>query len=428
MKKILSILLVCIFVLLMPLCAYADESVVDNGTYNYYLEYLCCRNKDSQYGDSYAYYNFEFSVDKKICGYKNLTNNGYRCELHLYAYDDDLNIIDLHSDFGFVKQYLNCSFTNDYVKEGKAKYEGNREYSFTSLSSVGVSGSIISLNTLGANFEENGFLSTNIPYFSSKDECMAYINGEIGAESALNSIDIVEHAYDSERVPLPLDFKILYENSRYYLVWEYSSEDLEKISQVKIDVINEKFYARVHTLKDYIENPIDYEINFSNIYEPQLANKIDITKEVNGLREYIEEKYYKHDLQFEIHFTLEGIWELSDVKILHSNKVHAVMTIEKSDEGGLVTDCESYITDKDNNVLDDYYLLGPPKEINVGYISGDSGTFLGYLFNGFGLLGDNGFLACCKAIFGCFPSFVWDLLSAGLSAAIVIFLIKLLFH
>lgn len=427
MKKILSILLICIFVLSMPLCAYADESAVEDEYTRYYIKALCSYSKNDDYTIGY-YYDVAFNIDKKLVGYVNSNDESCRIKLLLF---DETGVI---RDAGIFLQNINgyCNFSvepNGTTISGKYIYEyDGSTFNFFSVDYENVNKGETELKWGTSKIEDSGFINTNIPYFSTQEECMAYINGEIGVESALNSSEIIEHAYDSERVPLPLDFKILYENSRYYLVWEYSSEDLEKISKVKIDVINEKFYARVHTLKDYIENPIDYEIDFSNVYEPQLANKIDITKEVNGLREYIEEKYYKHDLQFEIHFTLEGIWKLSDVKILHSNKVHAVMTIEKTDEGGLSTDCDSYITDKDNNVLDDYYLLGPPKEIDVGYISGDSGTFLGYLFNGFGMLGDNGFLACCKAIFGCFPSFVWDLLSAGLSAAIVVFLIKLLFH
>lgn len=424
MKKFLSILLICVFLLSLSLCVYAEENVSEDEYYIYNIEALIS-NVSASGSDVYGYYvNGELTLkNKQMLFYKKIVGNTiYLCT---YIYNNN-EVIHCQDDYIFQNVGGYIYSNNVSCTYGRFSFYGKKNYQLiNTLSSY--SYLWCDMRWDSNPIENSGFIETNIPIFASKEDALGYIKGEIGIDKALNSSEVVEHAYDSERVPLPLDFKILYENSRYYLVWEYKSEDLKKLSKVKIDVINEKLYTRVHTLKDYIENPIDYKIDFSNTYAPQLANKIDITNEVNGLREYIEEKYYKHDLQFEIHFTLEGIWELSDVKILHSNKVHAVMSIKISDEGGLVTDPESYITDKDNNVLDDYYLLGPPKEINKGYISGGSGGFFGYLTSAFGLIGDNGFFGCCKAVFSCFPSFIWDLFGLGIEAAIVVFLFKLLF-
>ena len=76
------------------------------------------------------------------------------------------------------------------------------------------------------------------------------------------------------------------------------------------------------------------------------------------------------------------------------------------------------------NTWEPYIIKYPIPDFDT---NNSSSGFIGNLVGAFGLLGSNGFLACCKAVFGCFPSFIWDLLGAGLSAAIIIVLIKMLF-
>lgn len=430
MKKILSILLICIFVLSMPLCAYADESAVDSefvDTYTYYMKGFLCVNIDKQYGSFYNYINVEFTIDKQICGY--FSCDGYTSYLYMCIYDDTGVLYGPTSFLTNLRNKYNCIFSSSLQIEGKGKYLGDNNYEFSSKSYEGELGSLFEIKSRGTSFEENGFLSTNIPYFSSREECMAYINGEIGAESALNySSDLLTTVTDSDEVPLPKNLRIEYDstNYNYYLMWEYEPKDLEKLTVIAVTGIDKDLFTSPKNLDNYMRYPadIEFDVSLDEYLEPRLSYKLDITDDVVRLRRTIDEEndFSLADYRVTLDYWVIGSWQKNSTEF-HTSKISHVELILDSSDKGFKIDTDNYITDKDMNVLDDVEF-----DTSIDFETNNSSSgFIGNLIGAFGLLGSNGFLACCKAVFGCFPSFIWDLLGAGLSAAIIIVLIKMLF-
>lgn len=424
MKKIISmitclIILTCMLVVPEPI----EVEAAEDKNYNYYFEYLCCNNKDSQYGDTYSYYNLEFSVDKKICGYKNPTNNGYRVELCLYAYDDS-GVIDLHADLGFLKTYLNYSFIKDYIKQGTCKYKGNREFSFSSVSYEGVTGFIMPTITWGTDFDENGFLSTNIPYFASQEECMAYINGEIDAGSALNfNSDLLQTITDSNEVPAPKNLRIEYDSktSSFFLMWEYNPEDLEKLNLIAVTGIDKELEVR-HLREDYLSWNVDFDVSLDEYLQPQLSYKIDITNDVARLRNAIVDSLSGSiEYRVKLDYWVMGSWNKSSTE-LHIGKVFHVELLLDSSDKGFVVNTNNYVTDKDMNVLDDLIY-----DNNLDFDSNfSSSDFLGNITSGFNLLGSNGLISLLTSTLSFIPSPLWAIIGSGLSLMVIIALFKLI--
>lgn len=271
--------------------------------------------------------------------------------------------------------------------------------------------------------------SVSIPLFESEAQVYQYFNGEIDITQAENyESDILYKVKDSNEVPMPRNLHIEHEDYRYYLIWEYSTEDLKKISSVSVNGVPKGIEIAIRNSGEYVLVPdgeytaeLDSCIEIKENLEPRLSYKLDITDDIMRLRGLLEEQHsVKYDYRAIVDYRILAHWDKSEFERYFSNIAHVKLYISDSDEGFKV-DFDTSVTDSQNNVLDDVIF---DSGIDIGT---DSSNFIGNITNLFGLLGENGFLSCCKAIFSCFPSFVWDLISGGLSAALVVFLIKLLF-
>lgn len=435
MKKILSILLIFVVVFSFSLNVYAEEenqqeeSEEENKEYNrYYIQ--CLQTDGSAFGTGNInfdgeYYDSEFSIDKKLVLVKYTYDDS--CEMKLYLYDESkIYLSGKHNTFAYVTDYV------DYVLH-KPLHTIRGRYSFISTNGeymwVKKDADFESEDSFGAymhwassDLNKCGFIKTNIPIFTSEEQALGYINGSISITEAENYLtDICKTTYNSSEVPLPRNLHIEHENYNYYIVWEYSSEDLKKLSYVGIAGMVLDAEARVKKLGSYTPFLIDFEVGLDEIFEPRLTYKLDVTEDVNGLRKAIEDKIGTYmDYKATLNYVITSAWFKSEFEHYHSNIAHVNLYLSDTDEG-FVVDFDTVVTDNNMNVIDDVIF---DSGIDIGT---DSSNFIGNIVNAFGLLGDNGLIACCKAIFSCFPSFIWELIGAGLSVAIVVFLVKLLF-
>lgn len=427
MKKILSILLVCMFVLSMPLCVHAEDDV-DSIEYSYYMNVLTCDsyNSSMDLGRGHdAYGNFSL-IDKQLCLYKgNSTDSVY---LYTYVFNDEGIIHHENTHlFGNVFSYFSsCTGSSKYLEyyyhkeaETYSIYKLKGEYANFSCELVWKNPTI----------EEFGYIHTNIPIFESQEQALKYINGEIGVETALNySSDLLTTVTDSDEVPLPKNLRIEYDstNYNYYLMWEYEPKDLEKLTVIAVTGIDKDLFTSPKNLDNYMRYPVDieFDVSLDEYLEPRLSYKLDITNDVVRLRRTIDEEndFSLADYRVTLDYWVIGSWQKNSTEF-HTSKISHVELILDSSDKGFKIDTDNYITDKDMNILDDVE-FDTSIDFDTNY---SSSGFMGNLVGAFGLLGNNGFLACCKAVFGCFPAFVWDLIGAGLSAAIIIVLIKILF-
>ena len=444
MKKIISmitclIILTCMLVVPEPI----EVEAAEDKNYNYYFEYLCCSNKDSQYGDTYAYYNLEFSVDKKICGFKNLTNNGYRVELCLYAYDDS-GVIDLHADLGFLKTYLNYSFIKDYIKEGKCKYKGNREFSFSSVSYEGVTGSIMSTKTLGTDFDENGFLSTNIPYFSSQEECMAYINGEIDEKSAINyESDLYDIVYDLE-APKNLKIKDVQNTGPegyFNITWEQTDPDYVNWQTEIYNYIDFRYrnsvlifsWADWKYVEDYYAGQSiveTYKLSYKhrhrdNLDDGDLHDRMseDYPTDYGGIYKIGDEKLYIRNYYYDGTYKHYSNWIVLEFDSEEDAWMNPEMnsTVVEKEGSELDVDDNGVPIQPDSNVVQDSEYTGG---VNENYERVDGTDLISWIKNGFGLGGDNGVLGMMGESFSFIPGEIWAVFAAGISLMVVVAVFK----
>lgn len=411
----------------MSLCAYAEENI-DTSTEEwtkYYVSALCSYSKNGEYNIRGYYYDCAFSIDKKLAAY---LKNG---DFEMYLYDDTGIVCDMSTDLGRLKNYCNWNVDaggviqfGDYIYQ----YDGHT-FDFFDLSWETSNNLQANLNWDTDNIEDSGFINTNIPYFATQEECLSYINGDIGAETALNfSSDLLTTVTDSDEVPLPKNLRIEYDstNYNYYLMWEYEPKDLEKLTVIAVTGMDKDLFISPKNLDNYMRYPadIEYDVSLDEYLEPRLSYKLDITDDVVRLRRTIDEEndFSLADYRVTLDYWVIGSWQKNSTEF-HTSKISHVELILDSSDKGFKIDTDNYITDKDMNVLDDVEF-----DTSIDFDTNNSSSgFIGNLVGAFGLLGNNGFLACCKAVFGCFPAFIWDLLGAGLSVAIVIVLIKILF-
>ena len=416
----------------MPLCAYADESVVEDEYTRYYIEALASSSlldETSSYRYCKGFYaKGNFTMQNKqlvfyfdvICGDINLC---------AYVYNEN-GVIAQKANYlclSYMKQYM-YSTDNVYDWNGYYYYYGDEKYKIESLNyesqDLG-----IDYMWKGSNIENTGFLKTNVPVFSSQDEALQFINGKIGIEDAWNfNSDLLQTITDSDEVPLPKNLRIEYDstNYNYYLMWEYEPKDLEKLTVIAVTGIDKDLFTSPKNLDNYMRYPadIEFDVSLDEYLEPRLSYKLDITDDVVRLRRTIDEEndFSLADYRVTLDYWVIGSWQKNSTEF-HTSKISHVELILDSSDKGFKIDTDNYITDKDMNVLDDVEF-----DTSIDFDTNNSSSgFIGNLVGAFGLLGSNGFLACCKAVFGCFPSFIWDLLGAGLSAAIIIVLIKMLF-
>lgn len=422
MKKIISmitclIILTCMLVVPEPIEVHAEES--DTESNRYYVEALTSYNSGSNLYRGY-YVNFAFSIDKKICGY---LDNSYEACIYLFLYDEN-GYTSLGRYVHNLKNYISYSLEpNGVYKYGDYEFNGGN-FTFTGIISEKENTLHADLSWDSKNIEDSGFIKTNIPYFASQEECMAYINGEIDVGSALNfNSDLLQTITDSNEVPAPKNLRIEYDSNTcsYFLMWEYNPEDLKKLNLIAVTGIDKELEVR-HLREDYLSWNVDFDVSLDEYLQPQLSYKIDITNDVARLRNAIVDSLSGSiEYRVKLDYWVMGSWNKSSTE-LHIGKVFHVELLLDSSDKGFVVNTNNYVTDKDMNVLDDLIY-----DNNLDFDSNfSSSDFLGNITSGFNLLGSNGLIPLLTSTLSFIPSPLWAIIGAGLSLMVIIALFKLI--
>lgn len=278
----------------------------------------------------------------------------------------------------------------------------------------------------GASSYDDALIKTSIPIFSSLEQAEQFMNNEIDESSSMNFEDVVDYVYDSPEVPIPKNLKVYQENGKYFIQWEQTVEELEKITLARVGKTVLGMEYEREDGKEYPGRPVFKDID----YEPTLIQKIDLTDMILEIKSYFQKcevDEYRMGLDIEV----KNRWDKKISEVHYSTLVHAVLTISYTYEDGLQievgyeeTDKDgNYITDSDyNDIYDNSGLIDDGFTVSGGGIS--SSNFISNIVNGFGLLGDSGLMSFLKGALSCLPSFVWELLGAGLSIMIIIAIFK----
>lgn len=425
MKKIISmitclIILTCMLVVPEPIEVHAEESS-DEYT-RYYVKALCSYSVNAVNNIRGYYYDVAFSCDKKIAGYLKTDD----ATLYMCVYDDTGVLSSFTQFLNNLKSYFNFTVESGGVNQfGDYKYEyDGQTFSWISLKSDTVNNIDGKLTWDSEYIEDSGFLNTNIPYFASKEECMAYINGEIDVGSALNfNSDLLQTITDSNEVPAPKNLRIEYDSNTcsYFLMWEYNPEDLKKLNLIAVTGIDKELEVR-HLREDYLSWNVDFDVSLDEYLQPQLSYKIDITNDVARLRNAIVDSLSGSiEYRVKLDYWVMGSWNKSSTE-LHIGKVFHVELLLDSSDKGFVVNTNNYVTDKDMNVLDDLIY-----DNNLDFDSNfSSSDFLGNITSGFNLLGSNGLIPLLTSTLSFIPSPLWVIIGSGLSLMVIIALFKLI--
>lgn len=424
MKKFISFIL-CLIILISVLPGtvevHAEESSDEYNTY--YLEALISNNLNG-----YVYTGQKVDLDitpknnRKLVGY--IAND---C-LYISVYNSS-GILCTSNLFSQLSGYFsNVSGVTQRVEYSVG--DNGEEYitKSTDIDSVN-----IRFNwSYGIN-HKSGKLKTNIPFFKSEADVQKFINGEIDISQAENfTSDILNKVKDSSEVPMPRNLHIAHEDYRYYLIWEYSTEDLKKLSFVSVNGVSKGLEIAMRNSGEYVLAPegkdyaeIDSCIEIKENLDPRLSYKLDITDDIMRLRDYLENRdtSVKYDFRVIVDYRILAHWDKSKFERYFSNIAHVKLYISDSDEGFKV-DFDTSVTDSEGHVLDDV-------QFNTGLGAGNesskisSNDFIGNIVSGFNLLGDNGLIALLTSSLAFIPSPLWLIIGTALSIMVIVALFKL---
>lgn len=446
MKKVIAfitclVILLGVIVIPEPIEVHAEES---NKSYSYYLRGLLCTNIDKQYGSFYRYVDIEFTTDIKICGYFN--TNGYTSYLYMYFLDSNNEVLyGPNTALGIMKSNFvsRCSYSKDYYIDGKASYSGDYNYSFSSKSYEGVSGTTLDIYSKGSSFDENGFLQTNIPYFADKASAEAYMNGTLDVTNALNyETDLCDIKYDLE-VPQNMQLSLkenLFTLPIYTMTWEqtdsnYKNWTTEVYIYVSVDAwegaLGIHLWGDTYTYEDLFfmaESISTYKLKYvidtdSDKYEKADEKIMDYVFNDNHKLSGMATDYYKvymRNAYYDGEYRHYSNWLLVEFDYEFESGQGQTSIIEM---GGNVKDNPGSSNPSDDfigGVVDDSQYDGSV-DANLSESSSD---ILGWIKTGFGIGGDNGVIAMLSDAFDFIPSEIWSVMIAGISLMVAVAVFK----
>lgn len=432
MKKFISFIL-CLIILIGVLPGtvevHAAEEEQQDEVNEYYLEFLASDTEVSTKYNRGSYNNLQLKfTDKKVVGYYKITNT--RCSVNYYVYNSS-GILDYDITCFLSNLVKYCSYWTGECKFGQYSYASNEVF-WLDVEYENNNACYGSSYWRTPNLEETGYIKTNIPIFSDVDKAKSFINGDVDISEAENyTTDILNKVKDSSEVPMPRNLHIAHEDYRYYIVWEYSTEDLKKISSVSVNGVPKGIEIAMRNSGEYVLLPdgeytaeLDSCIEIKENLEPRLSYKLDITDDIMRLRGLLEEQHsVKYDYRAIVDYRILAHWDKSEFERYFSNIAHVKLYISDSDEGFKV-DFDTSVTDSEGNVLDDV-------QFNTGIGSGNdnskisSNDFIGNIVSGFNLLGDNGLIALLTSTLAFIPSPLWMIIGTALSIMVIIALFKM---
>lgn len=268
---------------------------------------------------------------------------------------------------------------------------------------------------------------TNIPIFLSEDGAKAfYLDGDT---SGLKNSDKLGPQYSSD-VELPQNLSVSWRPGEKYNSVDISWEQSEKteLTGYKTEIYRECSMKSegLFVNNEFIALPRKklFEIDTKSTNVQRLNLSDEMSDDYKLLQEYTDSIYMFSSSHYES-YTLY-------IRNVCGNKCsNFVRVVLRQDGAGLIEvftgDTNKHISvgagsysevDSSNNVVDDSVYspnyVGNDSDIDYG------GNFLGYLKNGFGLLGDNGLLSLFSAVFFYIPSWLWTLIGSGIAAVIFV--------
>ena len=443
MKKIMSmitclVVLTCMLVVPEPIEVHADESS-DEYT-RYYIEALCSYSKNGEYNIRGYYYNVAFTIDKKLAGYYSLGN------LYLYLYDDNGVIFGPNVILSNIKQY--CNWT---VESGGAYQFGDYKYYYDGKTFEWLSLKSDTVNNIDAKLswdtdkiEDSGFINTNIPYFSSQEECLAYISGDLSVKNAINyESDICDILYDLE-APKNLKIKDVQNTGTdgYFLItWEQTDENYKNWQTEIYRYVDFRHRSSVlifswadwNYVDDYYvgQTIIDtYKLSYKhhhldNLNDEELSDRIhnEYPNDYGGIYEYQDEKIYMRNYYYDGTYRHYSNWLVLEFDSEEDAWINPDMNTTVVEKEG----CELEVDDNgipiqpDSNVVQDSEYVGG---VNENYERVDGTDLISWIKNGFGLGGENGVLGMMGESFSFIPGEIWAVFVAGISMMVVVAVFK----
>lgn len=411
-KKILSIFFIFIFVFSVSVLAYADTwyysvgEYAENPTLNemealvysnvglsstkYYIygssDSYSGRTKTSWYsrvGNGWVFYpNYDNST---VCPSGKTAYRSY-----IYMYDSSSNSYVEHSD---VDCWCFRYWEDDGGELSYGPSEGYYIHSDYSLCNCGYDNS-----------------SYYVPIASCKENAKLWLDTK--------DISYLGNAGDFVEIPKPINVSCYLASSENALYVYYENVDYEVLNDFTTRIWGYYRYTDA-TGSDVIVSDIAQQ---DNTYSRRGQFKIDLS--------YLE--LYDTGSVFLIMCNRENVGDVNvDSEWLYieyrvDSDTYIIGHYDKNNGG--VSDFEERNI-IDYSVKNDSYTGGVNSSVS-GIITPSNGdySFLGGLFNGFGLLGNNGLIAYIGQLFSFLPPEIIILLTAGVSAMVVVALFKLLVH
>lgn len=447
MKKIISmitclIILTCMLVVPEPIEVHAEDSVTESN--RYYIDALCSYSKNGQYDIRGYYYNVAFSTDKKLAGY--LRNGTSSSSIKLCLYDESGVLTGFDSMLQNTISYCNYSVEAGGIqKYGDYRYEyDGATFNFFDLQWETVNNGVADLSWKTPTIEESGFVHTNIPYFASKEECMAYINGEIDEKSAINyESDICDILYDLE-VPQNLKIKDVQNTGPegyFNITWEQTDPDYVNWQTEIYNYIDFRYrdsflifsWADWKYVEDYYagQSIIEtYKLSYKhrhreNLDDRELHDKIsaEYPTDYGGIYKIGDEKLYIRNYYYDGTYKHYSNWIVLEFDSEEDAWINPEMnsTVVEKEGSELDVDDNGVPIQPDSNVVQDSEYTGG---VNENYERVDGTDLISWIKNGFGLGGDNGVLGMMGESFSFIPGEIWAVFAAGISMMVVVAVFK----
>lgn len=363
-----------------------------------------------------------------------MTYNGYNICAYKEIQTTDLFLkFIVYNKNGY--KYLGWSINNSYVSQnvGSCKqgcfYLDTLEFYDTKYVHIETFSYLCGDSKWDEGWTSASRFVTTIPIFADEQTAIGFMNGSVRLNQADNYEDLISISYDSTDIPIPHNLKVTDENSKYYISWSQTSEELPFISEVSYRRHIDALQITHETEGVYPTYPPKPEL----FYNPQLLHKYEITDEILNIVKFYREKCGVDSFKCSYVIRIRNKFVKSETEILYSNVVRAVLTISYDVNSGIKISAEyeektesgDYVPDSSYN---DYGDGSGLIRDDIGAASGGSlstGNFISNIVNGFGLLGNGGIVSLAASALSFIPSELWTLIYFALSLFLIIALFKL---
>lgn len=394
------IIILGVFVVPEPIEVHGEE----NAAKEYYIEFLASSdfNKGSNKYQGYSG-RMEFTLDKNIAMYCDMGSD--TISVNTLILNPDGSFLEIDDFLSNISKNVSGK-KNYWYKKGSYEFFGGRSYEYYILTEEKEGYINGRLYWKTATIEESGYLATNIPIFSNIDSAKGFLEGNLDISNAVNFSDLQTQVFNDSDVPTPRNLNVIHdkEKNRYYISWEQTSEDIEKLSVVGfVDTVN-NFSSPKYT------ELVDYKSQVACTLEPALTHKIDVTASVLYFKEEAKKLGYE-EYNAELYFTVMNAYFSTRTEMRYAYYVSARLIISRSEDGGFNVKFDVEETDNNFEQVEgsDYNKI----TIDFEDLDISDRSFFAYISSGFGMLGDNGLIALLSSTYVYLPHEFWIVLISG---------------